>query len=217
MSNDALAQFDQTVLDMIEYSPSGAVPHTPTHQDALGRLRASHQVYPSADFKNGYVTLRSLSTKHAFYASKLEAILAGAADATELETDDYIYGRYVNSLPPIAQERAEGHRATVVGRRLHHRIKHGVEGAAEPMHALFLVPGSGVHAGLPGNYLYGSIFQKSADAITGGWAIQVHDVENGTASCELANRAEAASRLEDVLASAPFLLGELAELGFHLN
>jgi hypothetical protein len=217
MSSDALAQFDQTVLDMIEYSPSGAVPHTPTHQDGLGRLRASHQVYPSADFKNGYVTVRSLSAKQSFHAGKLEAFLAGAADATELETDAYVFGRYVRSLPPVAQGRAEDHRAAVVGRRLHHRAKHGVEGATEPVHALFLVPGSGVHPGLPGNYLYGSIFQTSVDAVGGGWAIHVHDVENGAAICELANRTEAAAKFQDVLASSPFLLGELSELGFRLN
>lgn len=83
--------------------------------------------------------------------------------------------------------------------------------------ALFLLPGSGAHAGLPGNYLYGSILQTCADEAAGGWAILVHDVENGTASCELDNRAEAAAKFQDVAASAPFLLVELAELGFRLN
>jgi hypothetical protein len=217
MPNDAHAQFDQTVLDLIECSPAGAVPHTPTHQDALGRLRATHQVYPSADFKNGYVTVRSLSAKRSFYAGKLHAFLAGEADVAELEGDGDVFGRYVRSLPPLAQARAEDHRATVVGRRLHHRTKQGAEGASEAVQALFLLPGSGAHAGLPGNYLYGSILQTCADAAAGGWAILVHDVENGTASCELGNRAEAAAKFQDVAASAPFLLVELAELGFRLN
>ena len=217
MSIAAHAQFDQTVLDMIEFSPTGAVPHTPTHQDALGRLRTSHQVYPSADFKTGHVTVRSLAGRPSFHAGKLAAFLAGEAEAADLETDAYVFGRYVRSLPPDAQGRAEAHRATVVGRRLHHRARHGVEGAPDPAHALFLVPGSGVHPGLPGNYLYGSILQTGADPVAGGWSIHVHDVENGTAVCDLAGRAEAAARFQDVLASSPFLLSELAELGFRLN
>ena len=45
----------------------------------------------------------------------------------------------------------------------------------------------------------------------------MHDVENGAAICELANRTEAAAKFQDVVASSPFLLGELAELGFRLN
>jgi len=49
MSPDPNAYFDQAVLDQIEHSPIGAVPFTPTYQDALKRLYGSHQAYARAD------------------------------------------------------------------------------------------------------------------------------------------------------------------------
>lgn len=216
MALDTLAQFDQTVLDLVEHSPVGAVPHTPAYQDALRRLRAAHQVYASADHKSGYVTVRSLAALPAFYAPQLEGFLAGTVDAEALESETSVFNRYVKSLPPAVQAKAEATRAAVVGRRIHHRPKHAGEAVHDPLHALFLVPGSGLHPGLPGNYLYGAVAELE-NATGGAWAIQVHDVEEGVASCEVATRAEALDRLRDVLASAPFLLSELGELGFEIR
>ena len=62
---------------MIEHSPVGAVPFTPTYQDAMKRLYASHQVYADADHKNGHVTARSLAKKPHFQANTLESVIAG--------------------------------------------------------------------------------------------------------------------------------------------
>ena len=151
MASNPHAQFDQTLLDMIEHSPSGAVPHTPTHQDALGRLRASHQVYPSADHKAGYVTVRSLAALPLFYAQNLEAFADGKIEAEALEPDASIFSRYVQSLPAALRPKAEEFRALIVARRIHHRARHGAEPAREPAHTLFLVPGTGPQPGLPGN------------------------------------------------------------------
>src|SRR5689334_2204414 len=68
MSIDPHHAFDQTVLDQIEHSAVGAVPMTPSYQDALKRLYASHQVYASADHRDGHVTARSLVGLPSFYA-----------------------------------------------------------------------------------------------------------------------------------------------------
>ena len=83
------------------------------------------------------------------------------------------------------------------------------------MHTLFLVPGSGPHAGLPGNYLYGFLHEVAAERGPATWAILVHDSLDGLERCDVATLPEAFAKLEDVLASAPFHLGELAELGFR--
>ena len=219
MSHDPHAQNDQNVLDMIERSPVGAVPHTPTYQDSLKRLIASHQVYTSADHKNGFVAVRSLAAQPAFYASNLEAVLAGKAEINALESDTSIFSRYVQSLPAALRANAEAARALVIGRRSHHRAKHGAELVQDPVHTLFLVPGAGPHPGLPGNYLYGSVFQAPTDASgnAGVWAVQLHDREDGAAFCEVADQAGALEKLQEVVASAPFQLSELVALGFRLN
>src|SRR5688500_4068660 len=98
MSLDPHAQLDQTVLDNIAPSPTGAVPHTPTYQDALRRLYATHQVYASADHKDCHVTVRSLARAPLFYANNLDALVAGQLDVTALESNDSIFSRYVQSL-----------------------------------------------------------------------------------------------------------------------
>ncbi len=214
MHPDPHAQFDQTLLDLIEHSPTGAVPHTPAHQDALGRLRTAHQVYPSADHKGGYVTVRSLAALPLFYAQNLETFIAGAIEAGALEPDAGIFSRYVHSLPPTLRPKAEEFRALMVARRTHHRARHGAEPAHEPAHTLFLVPGTGPQPGLPGNYLYGSAVQITSDR-EGPWALHVHDLEPGASIREFSSRAAALAALQDLLASAPFQLGELATLGFH--
>jgi len=216
MSHDPHAQIDQTVLEMIEHSPVGAVPHTPSYQDALKRLRASHQVYVSADHKGGHVTVRSLSTRPLFHAQNLESFMSGKADAGALESDASIFSRYVQSLPEALRAKAEAARAVVVARRAHHRAKHGAEAVQEPVHSLFLVPGGGPNPGLPGDYLYGSILQVSADPGS-AWAVHVHDSLDGAAVCDVPTQDEALAKLQEVLASAPFLLGELDALGFRAS
>lgn len=215
MSHDPHAQFDQTVLDMIEHSPVGAVPHTPAYQDGLNRLRAAHQVYVSADHKNGYVTVRSLAALPLFYAENLEAFMTGKVAAEALETDASVFSRYVQSLPASLREKAEQGRAMVVEKRAHHRAKHGTV-AHDPVHSLFLVPGSGPHPGLTGNYLYGSALQATVETAS-RWAVHVHDADDGAAFCEVASQADAWEKLQEVFASAPFQLSELESLGFRLN
>jgi len=117
--------------------------------------------------------------------------------------------------PAAARERAEAFRPVLVARRLHHRAKHGAA-VQDPVHALFLVPGSGPHPGLPGNYLHGSLAQATADAVHGAWTLQVHDSDDGVAVCEVPSQADALAKFQDVLASAPFLLSELEALGFRV-
>lgn len=216
MSQDPAAQLEQTVLDMIEHSPAGAVPHTPTYRDALARLLASHQVYASADYKNGYVTVRSLTALPSFYAENFDLFASGGATAEELEEDASIFARYVGSLPEDKRAKAEAARAVVVARKTQHRARHGAAVAHDPAHTLFLVPGTGPHPGLPGNYLYGSLYQAGADA-KGAWGIYLHDAEDGLARCELPDQATALERFREVIASAPFQLAELDTLGFHIE
>ncbi|MBC8012238.1 MAG: hypothetical protein H7067_19315 [Burkholderiales bacterium] len=214
MPHDPLAEFDQTLLDVIENSPTGSVPHTPAYQDGLRRLRAVHQVYPAADYKNGYVTVRSLAAKPLFYAQNLEACLAGEVGVEALEADASVFSRYVGSLPPGLQAAAEAWRARVVAGKAQHRAHHGVV-AHDAAHTIFLIPGGGRAPGLPGDYLHGSVLQMGASGIEGPWVLQVHDREDDLTRCEVATLAEALAKLQDVLASAPFLLSELAPLGFR--
>lgn len=216
MSQTPAAQMEQTVLEMIEHSPVGAVPRTPTYQDALARLLAAHQVYRSADHKDGFVTVRSLATSPAFCALNFEAFASGGLAAEELEADASIFDRYVASLGEALRARAEAARAAVVAKKAQHRARHGVAAAQDPAHTLFLVPGTGPHPGLPGNYLYGSLYQAGAEA-AGAWGIYLHDAEDGVARCELPSPAAALERFQEVLASAPFQLAELDALGFHIE
>ena len=221
MPNDSAAQFDQTVLDLIEHSPTGMVPHTPAYVDALGRLYHSHQVYASADHRGGHVTARSLATHPVFHANNLDALMSGAVDISELEPNAGIFDRYVQSLPAAQRAIAESHRLKVAGRPVHHRARHH-EAAAdavghEGVHSLFLVPGGGLHPGLPGNYLYGALFERGAEASSAAWALQVHDSDDGVALCDGTTLAEALAKWQDVIASAPFHLAELDALGFQLK
>ncbi len=211
-----MSEFEHTVLDKIEQSPTGAVPHTPAYQDALAHLRATHQVYPSADYKAGYVTVRSLAARPIFYAQNMEACVDGKVGVEGLEADASIFSRYVASLPAELQAKAEACRALVVARKTMHRAnKGGAVLVHDPLHTLFLVPGGGPKPGLPGNYLYGSMLEGADAATGGGWSLLIHDHEDGAALCEVASQAEALAKLQDVLASAPFQLEELASLGFR--
>ncbi len=215
MPPDANTQFDQTVLDMIERSPIGAVPVTPAYQDAVKRLYASHQAYADADHKDGHVTARSLARLPLFHASNLAAVIAGQAAPEELEANNSIFDRYVQSLPAARRAKAESHRLTVAGRVAHHRAKHGVVLVHDPVHTLFLVPGSGPHPGLPGNYLYGSAFQVNGDDAS-PWALNLHDSDDGAALFDAPDTAAALGKLQEVLESAPFNMNELEALGFRL-
>ena len=85
-----------------------------------------------------------------------------------------------------------------------------------PLHTLFLVPGGGPHPGLPGNYLHGAVFHVGNEA-TGSWVVLVHDCEDGASRYSNPKLPEALSKLEEILASAPFHLRELDALGFHMT
>lgn len=216
MPLDAQSQFDHTVLDLIEHSPVGAVPYTPAYQDALKRLYASHQVYPSADHKGGHVTARSLTSAPVYHAHNLAELVAGRIAPEALEPNASIFDRYVAALPAERRAAAESHRLTVAGRVAHHRAKHGVVTAHDPINTLFLVPGTGPHHGLPGHYLYGSAFQLHATADS-AWLVQLHDAEDGAVIADAPTMAAALSKVEEVLASAPFNMNELSELGFRFT
>lgn len=205
-------------MDLIEHNPGGVVPMTPSYQDALARLYASHQIYANADHKGGHVTARSLARLASFHASNLATLISGEITAAALESNASIFDRYVTSLSPAVRAKAEPFRATVAGRPAHHR-KHGDAAktvAQDPLHTLFLVPGSGPHPGLPGNYLYGSVLQLSADP-AGGWSVHIHDGDDGAASADVPTMADAFAKLQELLESAPFTLRELEALGFKLN
>jgi len=218
MAQDPNAQFDSTVLEMIEHSPVGAVPSTPSYQDALRRLHAAHKIYADADHKDGYVTARSLSGRANFHASNLQDLVAGAITAESLESNVSIFDRYVHSLPPAIRAKGEAFRTKVAGRPILHRARHvGAEKLAHAhdlTHTLFLVPGTGPHPGLPGNYLFGSVVEEGA-AAPGSWAVQVHDNDDGAAVYAAASLGEALAKLQEVLDSAPFNMNELGGLAFR--
>jgi hypothetical protein len=173
-------------------------------------------VYVSADHKEGYVTARSLSGKPVFHAENLGELEAGAIDPWGLEPNGKIFDRYVASLPVALRARAEGFRVKAAGKPIHHRPRPGAAVIHDPVHSLFLVPGTGTHPGLPGNYLYGSIFQTGADAETSEWAVQVHDSDDGVAVHDAHTLKAALEKFHEVVDSAPFTLAELEALDFHL-
>lgn len=213
MPHDSHAEFEHAVLELIEHSPIGAVPRTLTHQDALKRLLSTQQVYASADHKDGFVTARALAKLPSFHAENLDELIAGRIAPDALETNARIFDRYVQSLPEALRARAEGKRLAVAGKPTHHRSKHDGAVIHDPVHSLFLVPGGGVHPGLPGNYLFGFVQEMSA----GAWTVHLHDSDDGAATFAAPNLPEALGKLEEVLASAPFHLSELEALGFVGN
>lgn len=213
MPHDPHAPFDETVLDLIDHSATGAVPGTPSHQDALNRLRAAHKVYPDADHKDGYVTARALASRPSFHAANLDELMAGRIPPEALEPNAAIFDRYVRSLPVALQARAEAVRLKVVGRVILHRAK--TQQVHDPLHSLFLVPGAGPHPGLPGNYLYGQIVETGAPG-SAAWALQVHDRDDGVAVIEEPTLAAVLAHLQEVLGAAPFAMDELEALGFRM-
>lgn len=214
MPHNPHEQFDQSLLDLIEHSPVGAAPATPTHQDALKRLYAAHKVYASADRKDGHVTARSLAKLPSFHASNLGELVAGRIGPEALEPNAGIFDRYVHSLKAELRPRAEARRLVVAGRPVHHRPHHGGTIAHDPVHSLFLVPGGGPHPGLPGNYLYGSLYETGAAAHP--WALGIHDNDDGTAVFEAPALPEALAKLQETLESAPFTMEELEALGYRM-
>jgi hypothetical protein len=213
MPHDPNEHFDQAVLDLIEHSPTGAVPGTPAYQDALKRLYASHQAYADADHKDGHVTARSLARQPSFHATNLTELIERQIGPELLERNAGIFDRYVQSLSADRRARAEARRLVVAGRPVHHR-KHDGTPVHDLVHSLFLVPGAGPHPGLPGNYLYGSLYETGHAATP--WAIAIHDSDDGAAVFEAPDLAAALVKLEEVLASAPFNMNELEALEFRL-
>ena len=212
MPHDPHAHFDHTVLDLSEHSPVGAVPATPAYQDAIKRLYASHQAYADADHKDGHVTARALARLPSFHAANLDELIAGRIGSEALEPNAAIFDRYVQSLPADRRARAEARRLGVAGRPVHHRAKDTT--VHDLVHSLFLVPGAGPHPGLPGNYLYGSLYETGVTAHA--WALAIHDSDDGAAVFETAALPAALAKLQEVLASAPFNMNELEALEFRL-
>lgn len=211
------AQIDQTVLEKIESSPIGALPRTPTYQDSLRRLYATHQVYASADFKDGHVTARSLTRAPSFYANNLDALVAGKIAVSALETSNSVFSRYVQSLSEPLRAKAETLRDKAVARAIQHRKHHGPGEAPaihDPANILFLVPGTGPHPGMPGNYLRGALIEVMHPGADSTWRIEIHDNEDGVSELAAATLPESLAVLQDVIASAPFHLEELEALGF---
>ncbi len=213
MSLDPQAQFDETVMEMIEHSPTGAVPHTPSYDDAVKRLAQASKIYADADHKDGWVTARALAKRATFHATNWEEFVAGTISDVQLEPNASVFNRYLVSLSAEGQARAEGFRARVAGKPVMHRARAGAV-FHDPIHALFLVPGSGPNRGLPGNYLHGSVIQLG-EAATGTWAIDVHDADDDVVLFDAGTLKEAAEKLQEVLESAPFYLWELEGLGFR--
>ena len=214
MPQDPNAQFDQSVMEMIEHSPTGAVPHTTSYVESLTRLYAAHQVYPSADHKGGHVTARSLSGHPSFVAANLDALAAGKVEPEALESNAAVFDRDLAWLPASSRPIAEAVRLKVTGKPAHHRKHHGGDPYHDPVHSLFLLPGAGAHHGLPGNYLFGSIFQSGGSSAPGTWAIHLHDADDGASFYQAPDLPTALAVLHDLLDTAPFHLSELDDFGF---
>ena len=215
MSPTAHDPFDPVVLDLIDHSPTGSVPTTLAHQEALRRLYASHQVFPSADHKDGHVTARSLAGHAAFSAVNLAQLGAGAIGQDALESNAHIFDRYLQSLRVELRPAAETHRAEVAGRAIHHRAGHFPASGHDPVHSLILIPGSGPDAGLPGNYLYG--FLSEDEPAAGAWTVRLRDRVGTATRFQATSCATAISKLQELLDSCPFDLRELEAFGFRLT
>lgn len=214
MIHDPNETFDHAVLDLIDRSPTGAVPYTPVYQDALRRLDHAHQVYPSADYTGGFVTARSLAELKSFCAENLAELLAEPRGT--LEANAKIFERYVQSLKPNLQAKARALQLTVAGKPALHRAKHGIVVAHDPIHTLFLLPGAGIHPGLPGNYLYGYLAEIST-AAAAGWSFHLHDREDGDARWQTDSVQTAVQTLHELMDAAPFHLRELEAFGFTVS
>lgn len=219
MPQNPNAQVDSVTLDLIEHNATGSVPATPSFQDSILRLISSHQIYANADFKGGYVTARSLAGKVCFIAKNLKDVAEHKITPDLLESNNSIFDRYLISLNERQKNTAEPKRALVAGKVAHHRAKWVGDKKIvdhDPIHSLFLVPGCGKHVGLPGNYLYGMLFQVT-DQQDSPWNLHLHDTDDGLATCTFANLKLALDKLDELVASAPFTLSELTALDFKNN
>ena len=70
---------------------------------------------------------------------------------------------------------------------------------------------------LPGNYLHGALIEVVHPGAAATWAVQLHDADDGASTFDAASLPDALAVLQDVFASAPFHLSELAVLGFKSN
>lgn len=113
---------------------------TPSYQEAIRRLYASHQAYPDADHKDGHVTARSLTKLPLFHANNLDAVVTEQIPAEQLESNGSIFDRYVQSLPVARRAKAESYRLTAAGKIARHRDKHGGAVAHDPSTRSFLCP-----------------------------------------------------------------------------
>lgn len=218
MPHNPHEEIDHALLDMIERSPVGAVPRTPTFDEAIARLLASRQIYHSSDHRNGYVTARSMAALPVFLPAGLEALAtAGPEASASVESASGVFDRYASSLATNTKARALELRPAVVGKAVHHRPKSGgAAHARDPLHALFLVPGAGPQPGLPGNYLKGTLDELPAPN-GAAWRIQIMDTDTDASVWTTADLGEAVARVAEVAACAPFHLDELAALGFELR
>ena len=215
MPQASLTPFDLTVLDQIDHNATGSVPRTPTHDESITRLVAAQQVFHSSDYKDGYVTTRSLARQPLFVATGLQELAAHPEDHSQLESNLAVFDRYVASLPEAQRARAETFRLNTAGRPIHHRPKASGAAVRDPLHSIFFVPGAGPKPGLPGNYLRGSIDETQDAAHQTRYRIQVLDSDTDAAVCELPSLAAALAQLRDLIESAPFHLSELEGLGFE--
>jgi hypothetical protein len=60
------------------------------------------------------------------------------------------------------------------------------------------------------------VLQLSLDPAVPGWAIHLHDSDDGAAHVDAASMAEALEKFQELLASAPFHMTEIVALGFKL-
>ncbi|HWL17882.1 MAG TPA: hypothetical protein VNR00_19885 [Opitutus sp.] len=215
MSQDPNASFDRTVLERIEQSPTGVVPRTPAHDDAIKRLLTAQQIYANADHHDGYVSVRALARLPTFHAANWEEFVGNRIGGELLEPNASVFNRYVASLAAENRGRAETLRVKIAGKPVLHRVRPGHAEFHDPVHSLFLVPGSGPGRGLPGNYLSGALVQLGAELRSGAWAIDLHDAEDNVVLFDAPDLRAAAEKLDEVLASAPFYLWELESLGFR--
>lgn len=217
MPQSQLTPLDQAVLDLIEHSPVGAVPRTPTYDESIHRLLQAQQVYHSSDHRDGFVTARSLARLPLFVPNGLLELAGHPDDLSLLESNNSVFDRYVASLPLGPRVKAEGFRLVVAGKPVLHRHKSGGTLVRDPLHSIFLVPGAGPQPGLPGNYLRG-ILDELHDPVEGArWRIQIMDTDTDASVCVFDTLAGALARLEEVLGCAPFHLAELETLGFTLR
>jgi len=217
MPHNPYAEIEQTLLDMIEHSPVGAVPRTPSYTEALHHLYTTRQVYAHADHRDGHVTARSLSARPAFHASNLQDFIEGRIEADALEANNAIFDRYLASLPAALRARAEAFRMSVAGRPIHHRMKSGTQHARDPLNTVFLIPGGGPQPALPGNYLHGGLSEYHDSAHPLPWCIHLNDSTNDSAMVDFASLPEALAMLSELLAMAPFHLHELEAFGFRIH